>query len=249
MRQTPAASDDVYGVGALLFELLTGRPVFTKGDIVQQIQKVAPPKVSEVRAANDKAAPAIPAAWDETIAACLSKAPDARPQTPGQVAAKLLAATPAAAAPKRKPAEFLAERAAEFKAGNAAASSAESTVRSAKKKPAEILAERAAQHKAGILEDKPAAALPPAPAVPEAPPAPPKKKPAEILAERASQFKAENGAAVPQKSPDTSRQGSRQDLPKRKPKNRSRILRLPVWICFSRRASRVLLWGWSPWLR
>lgn len=180
--QPPSASDDVYGVGALLYELLTGQPVFGKGDILQQVQKVVPSTVSEVRAAHDKSALPIPAVWDETIAACLSKSPDARPATPLQIAARLATGT----VPKKKP------------AGGVAASFADSTSRSAKKKPAEILAERAAQHKAGIAEEVPIATAEP-PAVAHGAP---KKKASEILAERAAQFKAEGSAPPAQKSPD-----------------------------------------------
>lgn len=89
--KTPARTDDVYGVGALGFELLTGNPLFTKGDIATQIRQTPPPTVSQVRSISRTPAAAMPAAWNETIAACLSKTPEGRPATAAEVARRLSA--------------------------------------------------------------------------------------------------------------------------------------------------------------
>ena len=65
--------DDVYAVGALLFQALTGRLPLAGEDVAAQLRKVA----------------AVPAAWEKAIAACLEKKPEARPQSAGEIARQL----------------------------------------------------------------------------------------------------------------------------------------------------------------
>ena len=82
-------SDDVYAVGALLFQSLTGRLPFVGDDVAGQVRNVAPPAAAALRRAD--AAP-VPAAWEKTIAACLEKEPEARPQGAGEIAKRLASA-------------------------------------------------------------------------------------------------------------------------------------------------------------
>jgi serine/threonine protein kinase len=70
-----SASDDIYGFGVLLYELLCGVPPFTGGDLVPQIRRTVPPAVSAAGAT----AP-VPASWEKLIAGCLEKTPETRPR-------------------------------------------------------------------------------------------------------------------------------------------------------------------------
>lgn len=90
--EKPAKSDDVYGLGVFAFELLTGKLPFTGTDIVPAIRTTVAPKVSEALGAQ------IPHAWENMIAACLSKKPEFRPVS-CSTAAALLSAAPEVAVP------------------------------------------------------------------------------------------------------------------------------------------------------
>jgi len=79
---SPTPVDDIYSVGATLYELLTSKPPFMGVVDWQQVHEKVPPPIWKRRAdLGIKDAAPITAEWEEAIAACLAKNPKDRPQT------------------------------------------------------------------------------------------------------------------------------------------------------------------------
>jgi serine/threonine protein kinase/Tol biopolymer transport system component len=75
--QPASASADLFAVGAVLFEMITGRKAFDgrdRGEILAAVLTSEPPLVSHVR-------PNVPPVLDRAIARCLAKAPENRWQS------------------------------------------------------------------------------------------------------------------------------------------------------------------------
>jgi serine/threonine protein kinase len=79
---------DVYAVGCIAFEMLTGRTVFhgaSPGDVMIKQVREAPPAPREFN-------PTIPPALEQVVLRCLAKAPKDRPQSAMELARELCAA-------------------------------------------------------------------------------------------------------------------------------------------------------------
>lgn len=101
--ERPSHLDDIYSLGATIYDLLTGRPPFFRGNIPLQVMEMAPPAMAERRAELDVLSKrGIPNHWETTVAACLDKDPKKRPASAGEVA-RLLKGTPVARTTRKIP--------------------------------------------------------------------------------------------------------------------------------------------------
>jgi serine/threonine protein kinase/Tfp pilus assembly protein PilF len=81
--------DDIYSLGASIYELLTSKPPFYSGNIDQQVCERVPPSMTERRKEFDIEPASVPQIWEEVIAACLAKDPSRRPQSATEVAQRI----------------------------------------------------------------------------------------------------------------------------------------------------------------
>ena len=89
LGEDPSPSDDIYSLGATLYEMLSSKPPFFGGDIASQVREVVAPTITQRRAKFGINGAPIPKYWEETIAGCLAKAADQRPPTPNEIARRL----------------------------------------------------------------------------------------------------------------------------------------------------------------
>src|SRR5216117_4010058 len=101
--------DDIYSLGASIYELLTTKPPFYSGNIDRQICERVAPSMTERRKELDIEPALVPQPWEDAVAACLAKDPSQRPQSAAEVAQRLQLPSqarirpPAGKAAKRKP--------------------------------------------------------------------------------------------------------------------------------------------------
>jgi hypothetical protein len=86
MGDPPQPSDDIYSLGATVYELLTGKPPFHSGSIFAQIKDKIPAPMSQKRAElGVTEGGEISDLWDAVVARCLAKDPAERPQNAQQM--------------------------------------------------------------------------------------------------------------------------------------------------------------------
>lgn len=90
MGKTPSHLDDIHALGATIYDLLTGKAPFFRGNVIAQVLNAEPPPMAQRRqelGVGGKAA--IPPAWESAVAACLAKEPGQRPQSAGELLMRL----------------------------------------------------------------------------------------------------------------------------------------------------------------
>lgn len=101
-RVNPA--DDIYALGATIYELLTSRPPFYSGKIDRQIHEKTPPTMAARREELDiESKVPIPQVWEEVVAACLAKKREERPPSARDVSEQLKSGRTSAAAMEPPP--------------------------------------------------------------------------------------------------------------------------------------------------
>jgi serine/threonine protein kinase len=86
--------DDVYSLGASIYELLTSKPPFYSGNVDRQIREKIPPSMTERRKDLEINGPPINETWEQVVAQCLAKEPTYRPQSVAEVAQRLAVPSP-----------------------------------------------------------------------------------------------------------------------------------------------------------
>ena len=87
--------DDVYSLGASVYELLTSKPPFYSGNVDRQIREKVPPSMTqrrkELEIVNGEPVSEV---WEDVVRRCLAKDPTRRPQSVSEIAKMLSVPSP-----------------------------------------------------------------------------------------------------------------------------------------------------------
>ena len=93
--------DDVYSLGASVYEMLTSKPPFYSGNVDRQIREKAPPSMTQRRKELEIDGEPVDEVWEDVVRRCLAKEPAKRPQSVSEVAKMLSVPSPKTRRAKR----------------------------------------------------------------------------------------------------------------------------------------------------
>lgn len=86
--------DDIYSIGATLYELLTSKPPFYSGNVDRQIREKIPAPMTQRRRDLEISGEPVDETWEQVVLQCLAKDPAKRPQSVAEVAKMLAVPSP-----------------------------------------------------------------------------------------------------------------------------------------------------------
>jgi serine/threonine protein kinase len=93
--------DDVYSLGASVYEMLSSKPPFYSGNVDRQIREKVPPLITQRRKELEIEGEPVDEIWEDVVHRCLAKDPAKRPQSVSEVAKMLAVPSPKTRRAKR----------------------------------------------------------------------------------------------------------------------------------------------------